>query len=91
MIRNGQIMAKVFKKLLCVQIFAVLTAMLCSIVDGIIISNFLGRASMAAFSISMPVFVVLACISNMVGNASLKRDIPLRRFLCRSGMMPWTI
>ena len=69
--QNGQIMTKVFKRLLCVQIFAVLTAMLGSIVDGIIIiSNFLGRASMAAFSISMPVFIVLACISNMLGNGA---------------------
>lgn len=68
--QNGQIMTRVFKRLLCVQIFAVLTATLGSIVDGVIISNFLGRDSMAAFSISMPVFVVLACLSNMVGNGA---------------------
>ena len=68
--QNGQIMAKVFKKLLFIQIFAVLTATLGSIVDGVIISNFLGRDAMAAFSISMPVFVVLACLSNMVGNGA---------------------
>ena len=68
--QNGQIMTKVFQKLLCIQIFAVLTATLGSIVDGVIISNFLGRDAMAAFSISMPVFVMLACLSNMVGNGA---------------------
>ena len=69
-ISNSNIMTNVFKEMLFIQIMAVITATIGSVVDGIVISNFLGRDAMAAFSISTPFFVFLSCFSNMVGNGA---------------------
>ena len=63
-------MTDVFKEMLFIQIMAVITATIGSVVDGIVTSNFLGRDAMAAFSISTPFFVFLSCFSNMVGNGA---------------------
>ncbi len=69
-ISRSNIMTDVFKEMLFIQIMAVITATIGSVVDGIVISNFLGRDAMAAFSISTPFFVFLSCFSNMVGNGA---------------------
>lgn len=69
-IEKSNIMTSVFKEMLFIQIMAVVTATIGSVVDGIITSNFLGRDAMAAFSISTPFFIFLSCFSNMVGNGA---------------------
>lgn len=69
-ISQSNIMTKVFNEMLFIQIMAVITATIGSVVDGVITSNFLGRDAMAAFSISMPFFIFLSCFSNMVGNGA---------------------
>lgn len=55
-ISKPNIMTNIFKEMLFIQVMAVITATLGSVVDGIITSNFLGRDAMAAFSIAMPFF-----------------------------------
>ena len=69
-ISQSNIMTDVFNEMLFIQIMAVITATIGSVVDGIVTSNFLGRDAMAAFSISTPFFVFLSCFSNMVGNGA---------------------
>lgn len=64
------IMTEVFVEMLFIQIMAVITATIGSVVDGIITGNFLGRGAMAAFSIATPFFVFLSCFSNMIGNGA---------------------
>ena len=64
------IMTDIFREMLFIQIMAVITATIGSVVDGIIIGNFLGREAMAAFSIATPFFVFMSCFSNMVGNGA---------------------
>ncbi|MCR5108997.1 MAG: ATP-binding protein [Lachnospiraceae bacterium] len=69
-IPKNNIMTDIFKEMLFIQIMAVITATIGSVVDGIVIGNFLGREAMAAFSIASPFFVFLSCFSNMVGNGA---------------------
>lgn len=64
--RSGKLIITIFEQLLFVQILAVAVAILGSVIDGIVISNFLGREAMAAFSIATPAFVILACIANVI-------------------------
>lgn len=67
---SGHIMSNVFKKLLIIQIFAVITATIGGVVDGVIISRFLGREAMAAFSLVNPLYILFSCVANLMGNGA---------------------
>jgi len=70
-ITNDYIVKKVFTKYLSVSIIATIAATLGMLIDGIVISNFLGSESMAAFGLAGPVFAVFTAISGVFSNGSV--------------------
>lgn len=55
---SDYITKKVFRKYLSISIAAMAAATIGMMVDGIVIGNFLGSASMAAFGIVSPLFIL---------------------------------
>ena len=54
-----------FRRLLLIQVLSNITGLVGPFIDGIVISNFLGSVSMAAFGIATPIPIVLAAISGI--------------------------
>lgn len=59
-----------FRHLLFIQILSNITGLVGPFIDGIVISNFLGSVSMAAFGIATPIPIVLAAISGIFSSGS---------------------
>ncbi len=68
--RKGFIVTAVFKNLLMIQIMAIIAATLGSMVDGIVIGNFLGSEAMAAFGLVMPIVIILAAVSGVFSSGA---------------------
>lgn len=68
--KKDVIMTTTFRHLLVVQILSNITGLIGPFIDGIIISNFLGSVSMAAFGIANPIPIVLAAISGIFNSGS---------------------
>lgn len=68
--KKDVIMTTTFRHLLVVQILSNITGLIGPFIDGIIISNFLGAVSMAAFGIANPIPIVLAAISGIFNSGS---------------------
>ncbi len=65
-----KITTNAFKKLLLVQILAIIAATIGSMVDGIVIGNFLGVTAMAAFGVASPAFIILAAFSGIFSSGA---------------------
>lgn len=59
-----------FRHLLLVQVLSNITGLIGPFIDGIIISNFLGSVSMAAFGIATPIPIMLAAISGIFNSGA---------------------
>lgn len=59
-----------FRHLLIIQVLSNITGLVGPFIDGIVISNFLGSVSMAAFGIATPIPIVLAAISGIFNSGS---------------------
>ena len=68
--KKDYILATTFRHLLFLQILSSITGLIGPFIDGIVISNFLGSVSMAAFGIASPIPIVLAAISGIFNSGS---------------------
>lgn len=68
--KKDVIIATTFRHLLFIQILSTITGLIGPFIDGIVISNFLGPVSMAAFGIASPIPIVLAAISGIFNSGS---------------------
>lgn len=68
--KKDVILTTTFRHLLWVQILSNITGLIGPFIDGIVISNFLGSVSMAAFGIATPIPIVLAAISGIFNSGS---------------------
>lgn len=80
---NDYITKKVFRKYLSISIAAMAAATIGMMVDGVVIGNFLGAASMAAFGIVSPLFILFSAVAGIFSNGSISlcgkyigRDLP---------------
>lgn len=80
---SDYITKKVFRKFLSISIAAMAAATVGMMVDGIVIGNFLGSASMAAFGIVSPLFILFSAVAGIFSNGSISlcgkyigRDLP---------------
>lgn len=68
---SDYITKKVFRKYLSISIAAMAAATVGMMVDGIVIGNFLGSASMAAFGIVSPLFILFSAVAGIFSNGSI--------------------
>ena len=68
---SDYITKKVFRKYLSISIAAMAAATIGMMVDGIVIGNFLGSASMAAFGIVSPLFILFSAVAGVFSNGSI--------------------
>lgn len=68
---NEYIVKKVFHKYLSVSIIATIAATLGMLIDGVVVSNFLGSSAMAAFGLAGPIFMIFTAISGVFSNGSI--------------------
>ena len=68
---NEYIVKKVFYKYLSISIVAAIAATIGMTIDGVVVSNFLGRSSMAALGLAGPVFIIFTAISGVFSNGSI--------------------
>ena len=61
--RHNKLISSLYNKILLAMITNALAAMLGSIVDGIVISNFLGADKMAAFGLASPLLMIFSAIA----------------------------
>ncbi|MDR1184753.1 MAG: ATP-binding protein [Coriobacteriales bacterium] len=67
---ENRIVTHIFKNLLIIQIMAIIAATLGSMVDGIVIGNFLGTNAMAAFGIVSPLIIIQAAVSGVFSSGA---------------------
>ena len=58
---------KLIRQMLTAQILSALTVSLCLLIDNIMIANYLGVESLAAFSIANPVLLAIGAVGTMLG------------------------
>lgn len=68
---SDYITKKIFRKYLSISIAAMAAATIGMMVDGIVIGNFLGSASMAAFGIVSPLFILFSAVAGVFSNGSI--------------------
>lgn len=97
--KNDYIIGKMFKGSLMVMILSTITATVGMLVDGIVIGNFLGVDSMAAYGIVSPAFIVTAAIGGIfssgcqtlcasrMGNGRMKEANGIFNLTCMIGML----
>lgn len=97
--KNDYIIGKMFNASLMVMILSTITATLGMLVDGIVIGNFLGVDSMAAYGIVSPAFIVTAAIGGIfssgcqtlcasrMGNGRMKEANGIFNMTCVIGML----
>jgi Na+-driven multidrug efflux pump len=65
---NNKLIAKSFRSLMTMMIFAGVVAMCGSFIDGVVTGNFLGADKMASFGYASPVFMIIAAIAGIFAN-----------------------
>lgn len=68
---NDYITKTVFKKYLSISITSMAAATVGMMIDGIVIGNFLGAKSMAAFGIVSPLFIIFSAVAGIFSNGSI--------------------
>ena len=70
MIKNNKIVKNLFLGSLLTMILAASVSLLGMIIDGVVISRFLGYSAMSAYGIVSPLFVLLSAISGILGSGT---------------------
>ncbi|MEG2876378.1 MAG: MATE family efflux transporter, partial [Hydrogenoanaerobacterium sp.] len=70
MAHSDYIIKRVFRKYLFFSIVAAMVLPLGMLVDGIVISNFLGKEAMAAVGLVSPLFLLLSAFSGIIASGS---------------------
>jgi Na+-driven multidrug efflux pump len=65
---NNKLIAKSFRSLMLMMIFAGVVAMCGSFIDGVVTGNYLGADKMASFGYASPLFMLIAAIAGVFAN-----------------------
>ena len=68
--KEDRIIRGVAKNLFTVSLISLMTVLVGTILDGLIISNFLGETAFAAFGLSAPLTNLIELVGNLIGDKS---------------------